>query len=200
LLGGAIGAAFVAGSWHSRQDAVSASGLHGRRILYYVDPMHPSYTSDTPGIAPDCNMPLEPVYADGGAPPDVPPDAKKGAGIVVDAARQQLIGVRVASVASQAGVDRVRLYGRVTAEETRIYKLNAGLDGYVRDLSGATTGSAVKKDDWLATYSSPDIRQPIQGFVAALDSIDRETKKGTVDSTQMAYAKIAEDQAVDRLI
>jgi len=38
-------------------------------VLYYVDPMHPAYKSDKPGIAPDCGMKLEPVYADGGAPP-----------------------------------------------------------------------------------------------------------------------------------
>jgi membrane fusion protein, copper/silver efflux system len=28
--------------------------------------MHPAYKSDKPGIAPDCGMKLEPVYADGG--------------------------------------------------------------------------------------------------------------------------------------
>ena len=41
----------------------------GRRILYYVDPMHPAYKSDKPGIAPDCGMKLEPVYSDEGAAP-----------------------------------------------------------------------------------------------------------------------------------
>ena len=40
-----------------------------RRVLYYVDPMHPAYKSDKPGIAPDCGMALEPVYADEGATP-----------------------------------------------------------------------------------------------------------------------------------
>ena len=201
LLCAAIGGAFVAGAWRSRDQTVTASGLHGRRILYYVDPMHPSYKSDKPGIAPDCNMPLEPVYADGEAPPDVRPDAANARGIAVDAATQQTIGVRVTTVAAQAGVDRVRLYGRVAAEETRVYKLNAGLDGYVRDLSGFTTGSAVKKDDWLITYSSPEIRQPIQGFVAALDALDRESKKEiTISEVQVTYAKIAIEQAYDRLI
>ena len=39
-----------------------------RRILYYVDPMHPAYKSDKPGIAPDCGMQLEPVYAEDDAP------------------------------------------------------------------------------------------------------------------------------------
>src|SRR5579859_2709235 len=33
-----------------------------RRVMYYVDPMHPAYRSDKPGIAPDCGMALEPVY------------------------------------------------------------------------------------------------------------------------------------------
>src|ERR1035438_3793779 len=39
----------------------------GRKVLYWVDPMHPASKSDKPGIAPDCGMKLEPVYADGGA-------------------------------------------------------------------------------------------------------------------------------------
>jgi hypothetical protein len=34
-----------------------------RHVLYWVDPMHPSYRSDKPGMAPDCGMALEPVYA-----------------------------------------------------------------------------------------------------------------------------------------
>jgi membrane fusion protein, copper/silver efflux system len=36
----------------------------GRRMLYYVDPMHPAYKSGKPGTAPDCGMALEPVYAE----------------------------------------------------------------------------------------------------------------------------------------
>lgn len=42
------------------------AGPGGRKILYWHDPMHPSYRSDKPGIAPDCGMRLEPVYADEG--------------------------------------------------------------------------------------------------------------------------------------
>ncbi len=34
--------------------------------------MHPAYKSDKPGIAPDCGMKLEPVYADEGPAPAVP--------------------------------------------------------------------------------------------------------------------------------
>ena len=62
-----IGASFAAGVIYSRRDSVSAASKKGeRKVLYWVDPMHPAYKSDKPGIAPDCGMKLEPVYADGG--------------------------------------------------------------------------------------------------------------------------------------
>jgi multidrug efflux pump subunit AcrA (membrane-fusion protein) len=92
------------------------------------------------------------------------------------------------------------LFGRVTADETRVYKLNVGLDGYVREMSGATTGSQVRKDEWLLTYSAPEVRQPIQGYLAMLESIDRETRNNTVDSVQAAFAKAGIEQSVDRLL
>ena len=59
-------ASFLAGTGSSKRGANPGSAPGGRRILYYIDPMHPAYKSDQPGIAPDCGMQLEPVYADGG--------------------------------------------------------------------------------------------------------------------------------------
>jgi RND family efflux transporter MFP subunit len=50
--------------WYTEQQAKNDAAKSGRKILYWHDPMHPWYKSDKPGIAPDCNMPLEPVYAD----------------------------------------------------------------------------------------------------------------------------------------
>jgi RND family efflux transporter MFP subunit len=60
-----------------RQSSAKPAGASAteRKVLYWVDPMHPAYRSDKPGTAPDCGMALEPVYADGG-----PPTAAAGAG------------------------------------------------------------------------------------------------------------------------
>jgi len=66
LLG--LGAAFAGGYGYRRWYATGTSDKGGRKILYYVDAMHPWYKSDKPGIAPDCGMKLEPVYADSGSP------------------------------------------------------------------------------------------------------------------------------------
>lgn len=70
-----IALAFGGGYWFATSRGVAngpQAGPGGRKILYWHDPMHPSYKSDKPGIAPDCGMRLEPVYADegpGGAAP-----------------------------------------------------------------------------------------------------------------------------------
>ena len=61
---------FSGGYFYAKRSGASPSiGKSERKVLYWVDPMHPSYKSDKPGIAPDCGMRLEPVYADGGAGP-----------------------------------------------------------------------------------------------------------------------------------
>lgn len=70
----ASAAAFLAGYGYGRWWAKPAAGgiktKAGKKILYYIDPMHPAYKSDKPGIAPDCGMKLEPVYEEeaGAAP------------------------------------------------------------------------------------------------------------------------------------
>jgi RND family efflux transporter MFP subunit len=59
------GLVFVFGFGYGRWYSTRTAPKGGRKILYYVDAMHPWYKSDKPGIAPDCGMKLEPVYADG---------------------------------------------------------------------------------------------------------------------------------------
>jgi len=60
LIALAFGGGYVMRATKSTGNASSQA----RKILYYVDPMHPAYKSDKPGVAPDCGMTLEPVYAD----------------------------------------------------------------------------------------------------------------------------------------
>ena len=61
-------AAFAGGYIYKAIKGVAAGSAQKgeRKVLYWMDPMHPAYKSDKPGIAPDCGMKLEPVYADGG--------------------------------------------------------------------------------------------------------------------------------------
>jgi membrane fusion protein, copper/silver efflux system len=160
--------AFLAGRYSviSRHE----SRPHSRRILYYVDPMHPAYTSDKPGIAPDCGMPLEPVYEgeDPSAKLQLPPGA-----VSIQPDKLQLIGVRVEAVVKNSGSRLIRTTGRVEADDNRVHRLMAATDGYVLTLENNPAGAIVKKDELLATFYSKEFRNAQQAYLGSLVSGER---------------------------
>jgi membrane fusion protein, copper/silver efflux system len=163
--------AFVIGRVsHGPTETASSS----RRILYYVDPMHPSYRSDKPGTAPDCGMALEPVYE--GDDPVARMDLPAGA-VAITPEKQQLIGVRVEAVEKSSGQRTVRTTGRVEPNDNRVYRLMAATEGWVTTLQNNPEGTIVKKDDLLASFYSREFRNAEQAFLGALTSIERV--KGT---------------------
>ena len=72
-----VAAAFAGGYIYKSKAGAGAPKKGERKILYWVDPMHPAYKSDKPGIAPDCGMQLVPVYADGRGPAAAPAGERK---------------------------------------------------------------------------------------------------------------------------
>lgn len=181
----AVFAAFLAGSRYGRRGAETSKSPEAHQVLYYVDPMHPAYKSDKPGVAPDCGMKLEPVYADVSlmAAGSFASPTPSGA-VHIDRAKQQLFGVRVSPVDQSSGTYQIRLFGRVTPDESRIYKLNAGIEGYIQDVSPATTGSLVKKDQVLATFSSPNATMTIQTYLLNMGAEDRFKKSAAEGSPE----------------
>lgn len=153
-----------------------------RRVLYYVDPMHPAYRSDRPGIAPDCGMPLEPVYADQAGKAVLASLQSVPEAVTIDSLTQQLFGIRVAKVETRAGTRTIRVLGRVTADETRAYRINASLDGFVEETHGDTVGSRVKKGQHLAVVYSLEFFSMIGGYISASEQAQASAEKaGTID-------------------
>ncbi|MBZ5654810.1 MAG: efflux RND transporter periplasmic adaptor subunit [Acidobacteriia bacterium] len=140
-----------------------------RRILYYVDPMHPSYHSDKPGIAPDCGMQLEPVYAeDAYNAPRAAALAQSSPGDVsIDGGTQGLLGIRVATVEKSGAPHLIRVVGHVVPEDTRVYRVNSGTEGFVRETYNDSVGVQVKKDQKLATSYTGETLAVASGFLAA---------------------------------
>src|ERR1700751_4965439 len=111
-----LGAGFAGGlafmRWRGAQDAAA---ITERKVLYWVDPMHPAYKSDKPGVAPDCGMKLEPVYAD-----DTRTDLAAGGGLLnVSPEQQRLIGVQYGQAELTASSNSFRAVGKVAQDETR---------------------------------------------------------------------------------
>lgn len=142
-----------------------------RRILYYEDPMHPAYRSDKPGIAPDCGMDLVPVYAED-AGMSIASHQKLAPGMVeIDPAAQQLYGIRLAKAGTDQGRGSIRVFARVQADETRVYRVTVGTDGYVKETHDDAVGNHVAKNQHLATIYSPDFLAIAGGYLAANESV-----------------------------
>jgi len=161
-----LAAAFAGGYGYGRWYAVPAeSGVGqvqtkgGRRVLYWIDPMHPSYKSDKPGIAPDCNMPLEPVYAD-----EVKPEPGQ---ITISPERQQLIGVRYGEAEVTGGEETILAPGKVAYDERRVVNVHSKVDGWIEKVYVDFLGKQVEKGEPLVTVYSPEMLATQQELLLA---------------------------------
>ena len=177
--------------------ARAGDGAHDGRVtpLYYVDPMHPSYTSPQPGTAPDCGMQLVPVYSRDGETAEDEPAGK----VHATAEQQRLIGATFATAILETEQRELRLPARVTADESRVYTINTGINGFIRELADVTTGTHVVAGQWLATFSAPDARAAIQGYLISVDTAERARRTEDGES-QLELATASIRQAEDRLL
>ena len=164
-------AAFLAGYWLHRS-APGGAAQTARRILYYRDPMHPAYRSDKPGIAPDCGMQLEPVYAGGASGPQAPADSMASGAVRIDPRRQQIIGLRTAPVTRSPGHHVIRVLGRIAVDETRVHRVSAGSDGLIQATSTVAAGDKVRANDLLATAYTREVLTAQQSYINSLMALE----------------------------
>lgn len=169
------------------------SQLHGRRILYYQDPMHPTYRSDRPGVAPDCHMELVPVYA------DADESVVKPGLVRVDKAQAAALGLSTEAARDETTAGEIRTVGRVQTSESRTYHVTAGDDGWIRRVHGGETGVFVTKGQPLASYYSRDIASPQQAYLYALDSYERVRTSASTPAEQKELAAKQVKQTRDYL-
>ncbi len=133
-----------------------------RKILYWVDPMHPAYKSDKPGTAPDCGMDLVPVYEDGEAMASAPAGS-----IHISTEKQQLIGVAYGLVEYKPVSRMLRAVGRVAYDETRITRIHPKIEGWLEQVFVDYTGKEVRNGQPLLTVYSPELWQTQQEYLLA---------------------------------
>ena len=118
------------------------------------------------------------------------------------AEQQSLLGVRIGTVERTSGTLELRLFGRVAPDETRVYKLNAGADGAIRDVAPVTTGSRVSKNQLLGTFAAPSAATVIQLYMTANTSAHRvknQTSDTSMGSGAATLAAANIRQRVDQL-
>lgn len=213
LLAAGVAATFASGAWFGQQRAIhNNNAAAAPDVSARLNLAHAAQASDAAGTATDAGTHDHSQHAgtaaenadhahhSHGAPES--PAAANGASISVGAAQQSLLGVRIGTVERTSGTLQLRLFGRVAADETRVYKLNAGADGAIRDVAPVTTGSHVSKNQLLGTFAAPSAATVIQLYMTANTSAHRaktpagDTSMGSGAAT-LAAANIR--QRVDQL-
>jgi membrane fusion protein, copper/silver efflux system len=113
----------------------------------------------------------EPKHADGkgqaAAAATLPPAAPET--VNSNRMRQQLTGLRFATVEKSEGARKIHLLGRVSPEDIRVYRVTAAVQGWVRETYGDSAGTAVKSGQILATYYSPEFVSFVNGYLTATE-------------------------------
>lgn len=132
-----------------------------KSVTKYECPMHPAIQSENPATCSACGMDLEPVI-----------DAGKST-IRLSDEETRLAGIR-SEVISKSGHGTTRIIpGRVQADETRIYRINVPIDGWIQEITDTPVGAIVRKGEMLAGYYSPELLARERAFFFALETADK---------------------------
>jgi len=167
-----LAGSFWVGSWYSRQETSNVKPSAEKSIAVNLDKSSDTVT-DTSSLSPGT--------------------------VKISPEKQQAIGVRVGVVEKKAVTHTLRILGRVAADETRIYKINSAVDGWIRKTFDNSTGSLVKKDELLATFYSPDFLGAQQAYIFALSSLDRFQASGKEPPQQITLTRANIQQYKDSL-
>jgi Cu(I)/Ag(I) efflux system membrane fusion protein len=157
-------------------EAQPKQGSAAPRQEQWQCPMHPSIVQDHPGDCPICGMKLVKVEydnVDAGAP------APEGlSAVTIDAARQQLIGLKIAHAETGQVGGSWRTSGRVAVDETRVHHVNVKFSGFMEHVHGDFVGRPVRKGEPLYSIYSPELLAAEQEYLLALETRKRLAAAG----------------------
>lgn len=118
----------------------------------WVCPMHPEVVQDHPGTCPICKMKL---VAKTVSPAPAKPSEREL--VVVDAMRQQLIGLTTAVIDRGVVAKELRAVARVTVAEPQVRRVTMKVPGFVEKVFVDFVGKPVRRGQPLFTLYSPEL-------------------------------------------
>jgi Cu(I)/Ag(I) efflux system membrane fusion protein len=93
--------------------------------------------------------------------------------VMVSPEKQQLMGVRIATVERRPMVRTVRTVGVITYDETKVTRVHSKIEGWIDKLYVDYTGKLVEKGQPLFTIYSPDLLATQQEYLLAVKAKER---------------------------
>ena len=158
--------AIIAGAYYLGTQRVADTSSHPqaasaeREVLYWYDPMQPAQHFDKPGKSPFMDMALQPKYADEAGP----------AGVRVDSATRQNLGVRTQRVELGRLARGLHVQGAVTWDRRLAYAVSARADAVVDKLYVRAPFEPVAAGQPLAELLAPQWSSAIAEYQALADA------------------------------
>ena len=111
--------------------------------------------------------------------------------VVIDARRQQLIGVSTAPVTRAPMQRALRTVGVIRYDETKLADVNLRLEGWIRDLYVDYTGQPIQQGQPLFTLYSPELLTTQQEYLLALRTRDQMQSSIIPDARERADQLVA---------
>ena len=160
---------------------------NARKPLYWVAPMDPNYRRDQPGQSP-MGMDLVPVYEES--------DAAAPGVVTISPELQQQMGVRKVEVQRGVLAQRLRSFGKVTFDQTRVSKLSPRVTGWVDALFVSTEGEEVKRGQPLYSLYSKELIEAQERFLNVYSAGNRQS---ILRAESELKALNMDDKAIDQL-
>jgi RND family efflux transporter MFP subunit len=132
----------------------------------------------------------EGMAADPGGATDATMDMPEGA-VMISPERQQLIGVRTATVREDNIVRRIRTVGRVDYDETRVAHIHTRVTGWIEKLHVDFTGKLVEVGQPLLEIYSPELVATQEEYLLALRAQETLGESAFAEVAQTARSLLA---------
>jgi Cu(I)/Ag(I) efflux system membrane fusion protein len=113
--------------------------------------------------------------------------------------KQQLIGVRTEEVRQTSASHVLRVPGRITVDDQRLYRIVAAADGWILDLGPNAAGRFVGKDQVLASYYTRDLLGSEQLYLTSLGAVNAPNQRGVSNPSLRMGASLVPQYPIDTL-
>ncbi len=159
----------------------------------YTCPMHPQIISDKPGSCPICGMDLVPIESVGMG--DKKEEVEGLSKVFISDKQAKMLGLTYEKAEKREIKREIVTSATIVQDETRLYKINTKISGWVEKLYVNQTGQYVKKGQALMDVYSPEILSAKEEYISILKSIEKLKNNDSLKNTLISL----KDSAKERL-
>ncbi len=170
----------------STSPEIGASGETSNGPQVWTCSMHPQIKLPKEGKCPICFMDLIPLTTDGAE--DLGPRQLR-----MSESSKQLAQISTSPVTRGAAQSELRLYGKLSADETKLSRITARIGGRIDRLYINTTGQPVRRGEKMLELYSPELLSAQKELIAARVSLQSvaESNSEILKSTSEATVRAA---------